>query len=580
MALQSASNRREYRELARSVWFAAALLWPTYGLFCRYVLDLPERMVPRIGMGLAYILLGFLARASRFGGRSHVLWILVTAYGMLWLPWALYLDSARAAYWVASLSFFGTILGLLVHGWELPLTIVLGIALVVITGEMPTTTLDLGMIAVFAISCCMGALIDQALRRARRRIEIQNRQIRNQNEKLQYLDRAKNEFTAAIAHDLRTPLTVALSLTQDLGKEDLSAVARTRLDSLAMALDQMRRQSADLLDLERFQLGVARLDPVDLDTCTWLARFEEGLTSLARTRRLTFQVVHHDRDLRARFDPVRLETVLHNLVGNALKFTPQGGHIEVHLSREPGRTLLLSVIDDGEGIPASALPTIFDRYQQVDRGPGTYTVGAGIGLALVKEIVEAHDGTIRVESTPGLGSLFEIRLPGALLHEADSAPPDSGFPVSVPAPPAPPAAATSPRPPRGAILALVVEDDMLLRHVLVDLLAGVARCATARDGREALRLALEIQPDIVITDLVMPTMDGMSLVAAIRQDPVIAHTPVILLTGDPHTLADRIAPDPLLAIHGKPFNRAELVETILDLAHPGLGAETDIETHP
>jgi CheY-like chemotaxis protein len=370
---------------------------------------------------------------------------------------------------------------------------------------------------------------------------------------------------------------VALSLTQDLGKEDLSPVARTRLDSLAMALDQMRRQSADLLDLERFQLGVARLDPLELDTCTWLARFEEGLTSLARTRRLTFQVVHHDHDLRARFDPVRMETVLHNLVGNALKFTPQGGHIEVHVAREADRTLVLSVIDDGEGIPAAALPTIFDRYQQVDRGPGTYTVGAGIGLALVREIVEAHQGSIRVESTPGLGSLFEIRLPGALSH--DHNPLDTSKQIPLPPPPPPPVLPNPVRPPRGAILALVVEDDMLLRHVLVDLLAGVARCATARDGREALRLAVELQPDIVITDLVMPTMDGMSLLAAIRQDPVIANTPVILLTGDPQTLADRLAPDSRLAIHGKPFNRSDLVETILDLAHPGLGAETDLETN-
>ncbi len=580
MALQSASNRREYRELALSVWFVAAILWPVYGLFCQYVLDLPERMIPRIGLGLTYMSLGLLARAGRFGGRSHLIWILAAAYGMVWLPWALYLDSARAAYWVASLSFFGTVLGLLVRAWELPLTVLLGVALIVLTGKQPTASIDLGMIAVFAISCGMGSLVIQALRRARRRIEIQNRQIRHQNEKLQHLDRAKNEFTAAIAHDLRTPLTVALSLTQDLGKEDLSPVARTRLDSLAMALDQMRRQSADLLDLERFQLGVARLDPVELDTCTWLARFEEGLTSLARTRRLTFQVVHHDRDLRACFDPVRMETVLHNLVGNALKFTPQGGHIEVHVAREPDRTLVLSVIDDGEGIPAAALPTIFDRYQQVDRGPGTYTVGAGIGLALVKEIVEAHSGSIRVESTPGLGSLFEIRLPGALSHDHDPLDTTKHLPLPLPPPPPPPVLPAPVRPSRGAILALVVEDDMLLRHVLVDLLAGVARCATARDGREALRLVVELQPDIVITDLVMPTMDGMSLLAAIRQDPVIANTPVIVLTGDPQTLTDRLAPDSRLAIHGKPFNRTDLVETILDLAHPGLGAETDIETNP
>lgn len=561
-AVEGGRSRLDYGELAAWGGLLGGILWPVYGLFCVYFMDLPERMGVRVALGAAYLVLAGLARTGRFGRYARWSWVLCAGVGMVWLPWTLYLDSGRAAYWIASISFFGTVLGLIVRAMDLPLAILAGGVLVVLTGKNPGSHLDVGMIAVWLISTWAGAVLVWILREARRRILLQNRQIRFQNERLRVLDRAKDEFTAGIAHDLRTPLTVALSLAHDLSREDLHPTARRRIESLVMALDQMRRQSEDLLDLERFQLGVARLDPVEVDATAWIRTFEEGLTSLARTRGISFQVVQHSPDLVARFDPVRMEAVLHNLVSNAFKFTPENGHVEVHLGREAERTLLLTVIDDGEGIPAAALPRIFDRYQQVDRGPGTYTVGAGIGLALVREIVEAHGGRIQVESTPMLGSLFEVRLPGALLHDAPSTEPAIFAPPRI--------EAAEPEPPRrpdrrGALLALIVEDDTLMRHVLSDLLSGVVRCATARDGRDGLRLAHELHPDIVITDIAMPFMDGMELLAAIRQDPQLAGTPVVLLSGDPITLQRRLAPDRLLSIQGKPFDRDRLVECILDL---------------
>jgi len=555
-------NRLDYSELAAWSGFVAGALWPLYGLFCHFYLGLPERMVPRVFLGAAFVAMALMAHFNRFGIMARWLWVLCGALGMVWLPWMLNQDSAHSAYWIASLSFFGSVLGMSIRSWDLPIAALLGTIFICFTKNSLTQPSDLGLIPVPLIAAWIGAIMMMTLRNARRRIERQNRQILHQNERLRTLDRAKNEFTASVAHDLRTPLTVALSLADDLSREELSPVAKTRLDSLSMALDQMRRQSEDLLDLERFQLGVARLDPLEVDVHSWVRKFEHGLTSLARTRGISFQIVHAARNLRARFDTVRMEAVLHNLVTNAFKFTPEGGHVEIHIRREAARTLLISVIDDGEGIPASALPTIFDRFQQVDRGPGTYTVGAGIGLALVHEIVEAHGGAIRVESTPTLGSLFEVRLPGALLEDE----PETTR-VSLPvAPAANKQAPVAEKPPgHGSLLVLVIEDDNLLRHVLRDILAGIARCATARDGRDGLRLAHELHPDLIITDVAMPHMDGLELLAALRQDPSFATTPVVLLSGDVVSLKERIAPDPLVSIQSKPFDRLELIEAVLSL---------------
>gem|GEM_PF-2136079 len=554
--------RREYRETAAWAGFVGAFLWPLYGLFCHGVLGLPERMTPRILLGIAYFSLAVLARTNHFGAKARWLWVASASVGMVWLPWMLYLDSEHASYWVASMSFFGTLFGFALRPWDMIPAIAIACALILSTGACPNSSLDIGIVAVLAISMWIGSRMVSMLLQARRRIEFQNRRIRHQNLRLMELDRAKNEFTAGIAHDLRTPLTVAVSLADDLSSENLSPIARTRLDSLVMALDQMRRQSEDLLDLERFQLGVAKLDPADIDVLAWVGRFEEGLTSLARARGITFQVVHHAHALHARFDPVRMQAVLHNLVANAFKFTPDGGHVEVHLAHKEGRTLVLSVIDDGEGIPSAALPRIFDRFQQVDRGPGTYTVGAGIGLALVREIVEAHHGSVHVESTPTLGSLFEVNLPGCILDDA----PIETCSVLTKEAILPSSAPTVP-PARGQLLALVVEDDTLLRHVLRDLLDGTVRAATARDGREGLRLAHELRPDIVISDVSMPLMDGVELLANLRADPILAKTPVILLSGDPLAVSSRLTPDEKLSIQAKPFDRVALIQAIRDLTN-------------
>lgn len=535
-----------------------AALWPLYGIFCHLVLGLPENMPVRVIVGLGYLGLWALARKGPLGTVGRLIWVGLNALGMIWLPIALYFETSRSDYWQMSIIFFALALGLAVRGWDLLLTATIGSSLVFLQFHSQFERNDILLLPVAAITTWVSFLGVQTLRTARRRIEEQSNEILDQNRQLRDLHRRKDEFTASIAHDLRTPLAVAMSLSEDLSDSDLSPMARKRLDSLIEALRQMRRQSEDLLDLERFTLGVARIDPVVLDICAWLRRFEDGFASMARARGLSFQIVLAQRQLVARFDPIRLEAALFNLVANAFKFTPPDGHVEVHLRRSGDHGLCIAVLDDGEGIPASALPKIFERYEQVDRGPGTYTAGVGIGLALVREIAEIHGGRVQVQSTLGLGSLFEILLDDALVETV---------PLPIETIPAARTGALLPmhRPKPTGVLALVVEDQQLLRHVLREVLERIARVAAARDGHEALRLVQELRPDVVITDLSMPGMDGLELLAALRSEPSTHDIPVVILSGDIVTLRSRLAPDERLVLMSKPFEQEKLLATVADM---------------
>lgn len=561
-------NITDYREIVRIAGPVGAILWPGYGIFCADVLHLREIMWIRWIMGLEFLFLWVRMRLGRFGRIERWVWSSFSAVGMIWIPWHLYILNGRNPYWQLSTVFFCVGFALTVRGIDVVPTLLAGILALALTDGSAFDFRDIPLLGVVAITTWLMLAGIHQLRLAHRRIAQQAELIHEQHDSLKALDRHKDEFTATIAHELRTPLAVALSLSEDISRSDISLPVRKRLDSLVEALRQMRRQSDDLMDLQRFQLGVAKVDLQVVDLCHWLGRFEEGFSSMARSRGLTFQVVLPSTVVKAKVDPVRLETALYNLVSNAFKFTPPDGHVEVHLRRKGTGGVVLAVLDDGEGIPADAIRNIFDRFRQVDRGPGTYTTGTGIGLALVKEIAQSHGGHVEVQSTVGLGSLFEIVLENVLVEL-------EGPPLELLSPPRPSGLLAFPRRESVGRLALVAEDQQMLRHVLQDLLERVVNVATARDGRQALKLIHELCPDIVVTDYAMPGMDGLELLAALRSDPATRDLPVVLLSGDPVTLRSRLAEEPNLVVMGKPFDQAELVETVRHLMEQGQASRID-----
>ncbi|WAS83122.1 MULTISPECIES: ATP-binding protein [unclassified Corallococcus] len=371
---------------------------------------------------------------------------------------------------------------------------------------------------------------------------------RRQAEALAELDRAKTAFFSNVSHEFRTPLTLMLGPLGDVLLDVEHPLAPEHREQLLLAQRNSQRLQKlvnSLLDFSRLEAGRLRatFEPLDLGTLT--AGLASAFDSLVTRAGLRLQVdcpalstpVWVDRDL--------WEKVVLNLLSNAFKFTFQGT-LTVRLREEDGR-VELTVSDTGTGIPEHELPLVFDRFHRVAGARGRSHEGSGIGLALVRELVELHGGQVSVESTPGQGSTFTLSLPTGTAHlppeqlrapsrEAARAPNPEVFveeaalwlsdteeaPVPAPVPEAPPGVV------RGQVL--VADDNADMRDYVRRSLEGRFRVTTVADGHAALALARQHPPDVVLSDVMMPGLDGFGLLRALKLDPRTAHVPVILLS--------------------------------------------------
>ena len=220
--------------------------------------------------------------------------------------------------------------------------------------------------------------------------------------------RARQEVLGVVAHDLRNPLGVVSSTVQMLAELDLSPTERTKLLGAGKrAVVQMNRLIGDLLDVMRIDSGRLMLETEELQVSALLAYAEENVRHLAVEREITLVVEQDDPRVRVRADRMRLVQVLGNLLGNAIKFTPQGGRVVLRARRENGE-VVFEVVDNGPGIPLADQKHLFDRYWQARSSDHR---GVGLGLAIAKGIVEAHGGRMWVDSTPGVGSCFCFTIP-------------------------------------------------------------------------------------------------------------------------------------------------------------------------
>jgi signal transduction histidine kinase/DNA-binding response OmpR family regulator/ligand-binding sensor domain-containing protein len=364
-----------------------------------------------------------------------------------------------------------------------------------------------------------------------------------QSEQLRLLDEAKTRFFTNASHELRTPLTLILAPLQDL--EDgragaLPAAARERITVARRSGAQLGRLVDQLLNAARLEAGTLRIDAADGDIVAFLRDAARGFELLAPQQGLEFVQQLPPGPVMCRFDPAQLTIVLLNLLGNAFKFTPRGGCVALHARLEAPLTdaaeLVIDVVDTGPGIAPVHLPHVFERYYQVQAPELTGPGGLGLGLALTRELVELHGGHITLGSSEGVGSTFTVRLP--LAGPAMESLPERD-PVSTPA-----AAAVPPQPIHASPLAdapfpdpredvptvLLVEDNEELRAWIRDRLIHAYRVLEAADGAAGLELARSVVPDVIISDVMMPVMDGEALCRAVRADSEIAFIPIILLT--------------------------------------------------
>jgi signal transduction histidine kinase/DNA-binding response OmpR family regulator/ligand-binding sensor domain-containing protein len=449
--------------------------------------------------------------------------------------------------------------------------------------------------------------------------------VARQAARLGELAEARSQFMAAISHELRTPLTLILGPLEDLRDQRLGAIspeAHREIDTTLRSADRLRRLVDRLLGVARSEVALKRLQCRETDLAATLERLVAELEPLATRRGSVLELMPVPRGLEVWVDELQFETVVINLVANAIKHTPAGSRVEVsveHLDAaeitpftvgtNPGegadearpqqrqapirttdngqRTTALSgqvelvVADDGPGIPASEIPYLFERFYRGRSASRDDRGGFGLGLALVREVVERHGGWIRAESGAA-GTRFVVRLPLGCEHLAaeDLAPFDEhgaqqqspelaqavdldDVPFALPV--SQTADSLEPEDPDRTTI-LVVDDNADLRRLVRRQLEPTYRVDEAEDGVAALAAISRRLPDLVLSDVMMPELDGYGLCRALRADPNFDFVPVVLLTAkasaDARVEGLSEGADAYLA---KPFNGKVLRATVTGL---------------
>lgn len=395
--------------------------------------------------------------------------------------------------------------------------------------------------------------------REREQLLVRERSARQEAEQATLL---RDEFLGTVSHELRTPLNAILGWAQILQTGMRSPEAlQSGLATIARNARLQTQLIDDLLDLSRMSAGQLRLDPRPVDLSTVVQDAVLAVTPAAAARSLHLECAT-EAGARVHGDPDRLQQVCWNLLVNAVKFTEPGGTVRVEVVPQ-GTQQCLRVSDTGAGIAADFLPHVFDRFRQADGSTTRRHSGLGIGLALVRQIVEMHGGTVRAESRgPGLGATFTVCLPA--LPPAADAPRVAGTDADGHAPAAP----------RTALTVLVVDDDADAREVAAQLLRSsgvdVVTAASAEEGLAQLR---ERQPDVVVADIGMPGVDGYAFIRAVRALPTReARTPAVAMTALVREEDRRRALEAGFQIHlPKPITRDGLlaaVTRLLPTRHP------------
>ena len=359
-----------------------------------------------------------------------------------------------------------------------------------------------------------------------------------EKEKNEELTQAKLQFFANISHEFRTPLTLIISQTEALLQSpSLSPYFRVRLQRIYRNTFHFRELISELLDFRKMERGKLTLHVCRLNVIAFLREMTEEFQNQAQVKNITFSFRADNEEACCWADRRQLRKVISNLLSNAFKYTPVGGKVEL-VAGVTEKGIEIKVIDSGEGIPEDSLPFVFDRFYQADTKMSS--PGSGIGLALAKGIVELHHGLISVKSVMGYGSIFTVLLPvenpfqeedGVVYVEAEEA--EETIPVQDMSELSGDSLA-SPADETEEILdkqtILLVEDNEDMLQVLVDMLSPLYKVKIAMNGQEGLDKALEENPDLIISDVMMPVMSGTEMCMKLKTNFNSSHIPVILLT--------------------------------------------------
>ena len=348
------------------------------------------------------------------------------------------------------------------------------------------------------------------------------------NKKLKELDRLKSNFFANISHEFRTPLTLIKGPIEQLEQDPNEKLSIDTIKMIRRNTSRVLNLVNQLLDLSRIDDGNLHLEPTEIDIYKCLRTATSSFNSHAAQRHIDFRVQIPQKILWASFDRDKLEKVVYNLLSNAFKFSDDHSTISINVKHnELG--LQIQVSDSGKGIPEDKLPFIFDRFYQADGSSTKEHEGSGIGLSLSKELVELMDGTITATSELNKGSFFTVLLPiqeikirsvkVENLEERLKNKPIKKEPFRI-------VKSDS----RKLPTILLVEDNNDMRQFIKEQLINLYKVEEAINGEAALRKAIVNPPDLIITDLMMPKMDGIELCRMLKTDVNTSHIPIIMLT--------------------------------------------------
>ncbi len=406
-----------------------------------------------------------------------------------------------------------------------------------------------------------------------RRFELNRQNLKHElklehveREKMKQVDRMKSRFFANISHEFRTPLTLIRGPVQQLRSGEFTGNIKEQCDLVLRNCNRLLRLINQLLDLSKLESDRMTLQARPENIVALTRQLTMAFESLAKRRQIELSFQASTDEMTAYIDRDKFEKIVTNLLSNAFKFTSPGDQVTVHITGRGmarhiptdaanGHFIDIYVSDSGTGIPADRLPHIFERFVQVDDSAVREHSGTGIGLALVKELVELHHGDISVQSAPGEGTKFTVRLPlgkthltpeeiaeqsaesetpGAEYSPDEAALPADGAPLQPARDSASPAATdrrgTEKRDAPPAHRILIVEDNPDMRAYIHSSLDGTYKTVEAEDGAEGLKAALKTTPDLIISDVMIPKMDGYQFCEKIKTNPRTSHIPVILLT--------------------------------------------------
>ncbi len=400
-------------------------------------------------------------------------------------------------------------------------------------------------------------LSEQRLALTNRSLQSSQQELEQTNLRLRELDQSKDRFFANISHELRTPLTLLIAPLESLRSTPgvhSDPTVREYLDTMHSNGMRLLKLINDLLELVRLDSGTLKLQCAPVPADEFLRGLMQTLRCVAEEKglRLHCSIAADVTHLFA--DADRLEKIFLNLLFNAVKFTPGGGEVAI-LGERDGDFALLSVRDTGVGISPQQLPLIFSRFWQADSSTQRKFQGAGIGLSLVKELVEAHGGSVSATSTPDQGTTMLVRLPLAspadwaasrppLSNQADASaapPPEkeawieglyrraelSGYaPLRPPLRPWTPTSPTRRRRPR----LLLADDEPDMLRFLKSQLTEDYEVIEASDGHQAFSLATQLLPDVMICDMMMPGKDGLTVCRELREQTATRSVPFLMLT--------------------------------------------------